>query len=189
MKKVLSLIVRYFLILLAGLGNLTLFYRVFTPITFYLSSFTLSLFGEVVNFYAIGIILFNQTSIELIEACIAGSAYYLLFILVISMPNLKLLKRVSILLFSFALLLVVNVIRIVLMGLISETPYFESVHMLFWYFVSILFVVGIWFLTVKVFSIKEIPVYSDLKYLIEQTKHSKRKSKYNNSCNKHTKRN
>jgi len=183
MNKLTSLVIRYLLIVLAGLGNLVFFYKIFYPLTFYLSSFALSMFGEVSNFYGMRLILFNETAIELINACIAGSAYYLLFILVLSLPNLKLLKRTSILLFSFALLLVLNVIRIVLMGIIAETAYFESVHMLLWYFVSVLFVVGIWFISVRLFSIKEIPVYSDIKYLLEQTKKSKRNSKHKKSRN------
>ncbi len=183
MNKVISLILRYLLIILAGLGGLIIFYKVFYPLTFFLSSFVLSMFGEVNSFYTVKLILFNEVSIELINACIAGSAYYLLFILVLSIPDLKIAKRISILLFSFALLLLLNVLRIVLMGLIAKTIYFESVHMFFWYIVSLIFVVGIWFLSVKLFSIREIPIYSDIKYLIEHTKNPKRNSKHKKSRN------
>lgn len=186
MNKSLSLIVRYLLIFLAGLANLSIFYKIFYPLTFYLSSFFLSLFGEVINFYAIKLIMFNQTAIELVNACVAGSAYYLLFILVLSTANIPFFKRISMLIFSFASLLLLNVLRILLMGLIAGTSYFESVHMLFWYVISILFVVCIWFLTVKLFSVKEIPVYSDLKYLVDKTKQSKIKGKYNKSSSKHS---
>lgn len=176
MNKTISLFIRYLLIALAGLGNLTLFYKVFYPITFYLSSFVLSLFGQVNNFYFLHLILYNETAIDIVNACVAGSAYYLLLILVLSVPNLKVLKRGSVLLFSFVSLLTINVLRIVLMGLIAETRYFESVHMLFWYFISLLLVVGIWFLSVKIFSIKDIPIYSDAQYLLKQTKKSQRNS-------------
>lgn len=172
MNKIISLIARYALIILAGLGNLFIFYKIFYPITFYLSAFILSIFGNTSLEYGASVIIYNQTVIEIISACVAGSAYYLLFILVLSLPNLKILKRILVLLFSFVLLLVANVLRIVLMGLIAQTAYFESVHMLFWYFVSLIFVVGIWFLAVKIFSIKEIPVYSDIKFLIKQIKKS-----------------
>lgn len=183
MNNSLSLVFRYALILLAGLGNLFIFYRVFYLPTFYLSSFILSFFGEITNFYALGIFVFNQTVVELINACIAGSAYYLLFILTLAIPGLMLKKRVYILVFSFCSLLILNVLRIVLMSVIAETTYFESVHMLFWYLVSLIFVVGIWFSAVKLFSIKEIPVYSDLVYLVDQIKKPKRNTEHKKSSN------
>jgi len=179
MDKTLSLILRYTLIFLAGLGNLSIFYKVFYPLTFHLSAFFLSLFGDVISFYPLKLIMFNQTAIEIINACVAGSAYYLLLILILSLPNIKIFKRILVFILAFGSLLILNVLRIIFMGLIAGTSYFESVHMLLWYFVSIIFVVGIWFLTVKVFDIKEIPVYSDLKYLIDKTKKPKRKSKNN----------
>lgn len=183
MDKTLSLIFRYAFIVLFGLGflagleNINIFYIVFYPLTFHLSAFFLSFFGNVISFYPLKLIMFNQTAIEIINACVAGSAYYLLLILILSLPNIKILRRISLFIFTFGSLLFLNVLRIILMGLIAGTSYFESVHMLLWYFVSIIFVVGIWFLTVKLFSIKEIPVYSDLKYLIDKTNQSKRKRK------------
>lgn len=183
MNKILSLAVRYLLVLFAGMGNLFIFYKIFYPLTFFSSYFLLSFFGDVISVYSVSLIIFNKVSIELIDACIAGSAYYLLFILAMSLPNIKIKKRFSIIGFSFAMLLILNVIRIVIMGLIAGTVYFESVHMLFWYIVSLVFVVGIWFLSVKLFSIKEIPVYSDVIFLINQIKKSKRKTKYNKSSN------
>jgi len=183
MNKPVSLFIRYALILIAGLGNLFIFYKFFYPITFYLSSFILSFFGEVINLYALRVFIYNQTVVELINACIAGSAYYLLFILALAIPGIILKKRIYILAFSFGSLLILNVLRIVLMSLIAETAYFESVHMLFWYFVSLIFVVGIWFSAVKLFSIKEIPIYSDLVYLVDQIKKPKRKSKHKKSSN------
>ena len=181
MDKDISIIARYFLIILVGLGNLYLFYKIFFPSTFYLSYLLLSLFGETTVFPNVSIILFNQVSIEIIKACVAGSAYYLLFILAMSIPNVKISKRILLILFSFAVLLLVNSIRILLMGIVAQTIYFESLHMFFWYVLSTIFVVGIWFLSVKLFKIKEIPVYSDVKYLIEKTKHTKGKQKNNKS--------
>ncbi len=183
MNKPLSLVIRYALILLAGLGNLFIFYKIFSPITFYLSSSILSLFGEVVNLYSLRVFIFNQAVVELINACIAGSAYYLLFILALAIPSIVLRKRIYLLAFSFGSLLILNVLRIVLMSLIAGTVYFEPVHMIFWYLVSLVFVVGIWFSAVKLFSIKEIPIYSDLVYLMDQIKKPKRKPKYKKSSN------
>jgi hypothetical protein len=69
------------------------------------------------------------------------------------------------------------------MSLIANTSYFVSTHLLLWYFISLFFVVGIWFLVVKIFSIKDIPIYSDLVFLIEKIKNSKRNSKNKKSRN------
>ncbi len=166
----LDLVVRYVLIFLAGLNGLFLFYFIFSPLTFKLSALFFSFFGSVKTFYALNLILFNQTAIELIGACVAGSAYYLLFILAISTRNVLFKKRLLILLFTFSLLLLFNILRIVIMGLIAGSKFFDEVHMLFWYFISIFFVVCIWFLAVKIFKIKEIPVYSDVKFLLARIK-------------------
>ncbi len=174
MNKLYSLVSRYALILIAGLGNLFIFYKVFYPLTFFPVEFILNIFGDVNSFYRLNLILFNTTAVDIVAACVAGSAYYLIFILVMSTAGLKILKRIKILLFSTLIFLVFNIIRIVLMALIAGSVYFEQVHMFFWYFISIIFVVLIWFFAVKLFKIKEIPIYSDLKYLLKQTKKTKR---------------
>ena len=68
-------------------------------------------------------------------------------------------------LISFASLLLMNIIRIFTLSVIfmSGASWFDITHKLFWYFGSIVFVVGIWFIEVKFFKIKEIPFYSDVK--------------------------
>ena len=180
-KKVISIILRYLMIILVGLGNLYILYKIFHPLTFYSSSFLLSLFGEIETFYGVNTFLFNTTAVEVVNACVAGSAYYLLFILCLSTPNLNIAKRIAVLAFSWIIFLIINVIRIALMTLIAGTIYFESIHLFFWYLLSLVFVVGVWFLSVKIFSIKETPVYSDITFLIEQIKYPKRKSKNNKS--------
>lgn len=179
MNKLLGLLIRYALIVLFGLGNLFIFYSVFYPLTFYLTGLVLDLFGKVELFYSLKIILYDTTVVSLINACIAGSAYYLLFTLTLSIPNIKPIKRFKILGFVFTGLLVINVFRIVFMTLIANTVYFETIHMTFWYFLSLVFVVGIWFLAVKIFDIEEVPIYSDFKFLLEQTKKPKRNTKHN----------
>jgi exosortase/archaeosortase family protein len=118
------------------------------------------------------IILVNSIPIEIIEACVAGSAYYLMLILNLSIPNIKIKKRLLLLLFSFSLFFVVNIIRIIVSSsiLVSGATWFDFAHRLFWYVGSIVFVVGIWFLSVKLFKIKEIPFYTDIKYLFSLAK-------------------
>jgi len=173
MNKIFDLVVRYTLIVILGLGNLFIFYKIFYPLTFYLSGFMLSMFGDIRLFYVSEIILYNQTAVSLIDACVAGSAYYLLFILALSIPNIKSIKRLKILVLSFSILLVVNIFRIVFMTLIARQSYFDVVHMAFWYALSLIFVICIWFFMVKIFNIKEIPIYSDYKFLLKQAKKTK----------------
>ncbi|VVB80669.1 Uncharacterised protein [uncultured archaeon] len=168
MKEIYSLIFRYVLIVLAGLGNLTLFYSIFTPLTVYSSYWLFSFLGE--TFLFGNLILFNGVAINLVAACIAGSAYYLLFILVLSTANMSFSKRLKALVLCFVSLFVLNVIRILSMGLIIHTSYFSTIHLLFWYFLSIIFVVLIWFSTVKLLKIRSIPVVSDLVFLIKLSK-------------------
>ena len=73
-------------------------------------------------------------------------------------------------LFSFAFLLVVNILRIFLLIMIYIKGYyfFDITHKLFWYLISIIFVIGIWFTEVRLFRIKEIPFYSDIKFLYKK---------------------
>ncbi len=161
-----NLILRYLILLLVGLPNLGIFYVIFTPLTLYPVYFLLSIFFDV---SLIGNVMLIERcfSIELIDACIAGSAYYLLTILNLSTPNIKIPKRIKMLLWAFAAFLFINILRILLLGLlsISESPLFNFTHEFFWYFVSIVMVIGIWFAEVKLFKIKDIPFYSDLKVL------------------------
>ena len=79
-KQFLSAVIRYFLLVLAGLPNLWLFYFVFTPLTIYPVYFLFNFFFDVSLTEKI-ITVADCFPIELIPACIAGSAYYLLLVL------------------------------------------------------------------------------------------------------------
>ncbi len=178
-KNFLGILTRYLILILIGIPNLWLFYLIFTPLTIYPVFFLLSLFFNATltnNF----ITLENSFLIEIISACIAGSAYYLLLILNLAIP-MKINKRLKILLFSFLSLLIINILRIFLFSIlfVSGTSVFDIAHELFWYFGSTLFVIGIWFAGVKIFKVKKIPFYSDLKNtgLLKKIKKSKRSKK------------
>lgn len=167
--KYTDIIFRYLIIVLIALPNLYLFYLIFTPLTVYPLYFIFKLFIEVS--LRNNTLLINGFAIQIVDACVAGSAYYLLFILNMSLPNIKLKKRAQMMLFSFVLLLALNILRIITLTLFlfTESNYFDITHRLFWYFVSTLLVVLIWFTTVRVFKIKEIPVYSDFKFLYKKS--------------------
>ena len=172
-KEVYDIIIRYATILLVALPNLWFFYFVFTPLTVYPVYFLLNIFFDS---SLIGNTVFIQRySIEIIGACVAGSAYYLLLILNLSVPKIKLRKRLNMISLSFLSLLIINILRIFLLSLflLSDSPWFFITHKLFWYLLSIFIVIGIWFTEVKLFKIKEIPFYSDMKFLFKHS-HLKR---------------
>ena len=165
MNRIFNLFLRYMILVLVALPNLYLFYFIFTPLTIYPIYFLLQIFYEPSlngNLITIG-----KFSIELIGACIGGSAYYLLLILNLSTSNIKIKKRIKMILISFISLLILNILRIFLLSLmfLSDSVWFNLTHELFWYVGSVIFVVGIWIFEVKYFRIKEIPVHSDLKFL------------------------
>lgn len=170
MKKETSLyliIIRY-IILLAFMFSLPLIYLIFNPLTIYPSGFLLEIVFENVSINANMITINLQTFIQIIPACIAGSAYLLLLILNLTIP-MKPKQRLYTLLFSFISLLILNILRIFILAVLYHNNYafFDFTHKLFWYSLSIVFVVLIWLLTIKIFSIKQIPVYSDVKSLIK----------------------
>jgi exosortase/archaeosortase family protein len=172
MKKIniLDISLRYLILVLVALPNLYLFYLIFTPLTVYPVYFILNLFfGATLTGTTV---LVKTIPIEIIKSCVAGSAYYLLFILNLATPNIKLNKRIKIILISFTAFLILNLIRIIILSLLilSNSSFFDITHKISWYLLSILFVVGIWFSVVKFFNIKQIPFYSDIKLVYKKIK-------------------
>ncbi|HEA46727.1 MAG TPA: pacearchaeosortase [Candidatus Pacearchaeota archaeon] len=168
----LDIVIRYLILVLVALPNLFLFYFVFKPLTAYPVFWLLSLFHNAIFLNGDIIVLNLEISIELIRACIAGSAYYLLLILNLSTPKIKLKQRINLILTAFGAFLVLNILRIFFLSLmaVSGSSYFNATHQLFWYLFSTVFVIGIWFVQVKKFKIKEIPFYSDLKFLLKKAR-------------------
>ena len=175
-KNIQDIIVRYailFIILLIGVDFAYLF---FEKITLYSSYGLLKIIYPSAFLSGIDIWI-GEKVITIVGACVAGSAYLLLLILNLSVPKIKFEKRIYFLISSFILFFIINVIRIVFLGVlhVDSSPYFEILHKVLWYLGSTLIVVGVWFLGVWVFSIKEIPFYSDIKELLRIMKNSKSK--------------
>jgi len=90
-KQFTDIIIRYTILIFSAFPNLFLFLFYIHPsnnLSYLLSTklfFESSLMGN--------IILVNKIPVEIISACIAGSAYYLLFILNLSIPNIKIKKE------------------------------------------------------------------------------------------------
>ena len=165
-KNIVDIFVRYAILIIIALPNLWLFYFVFTPLTLYPVYFLLNLFFDA-SLTGSVITLADSFPIALVGACIAGSAYYLLLIFNLSTPKIKLKKRLNMIFLSFASLLIINILRIFMLSIMSfsGSPLFDITHTLFWYLGSVVFVVGIWLAEIKLFKIKEIPFYSDIKFL------------------------
>jgi exosortase/archaeosortase family protein len=166
----LNIFLRYTILVIFAIVSVKVFYLIFTPLTIYPVYFTLKQFF---NVYLMGNFIFvDGFPIEIIGPCVAGSAYLLLLMLNLSTPNIKPSKRGGMFIFSFALLLLINIIRIVTLSFlfVSGNSFFNMAHLLFWYVGSVIFVVGIWFLSVKIFKVKEVPFYSDMKFLFQGSK-------------------
>ncbi|PIO08811.1 hypothetical protein COU59_00145 [Candidatus Pacearchaeota archaeon CG10_big_fil_rev_8_21_14_0_10_34_12] len=162
-----DVITRYVVLVAVAIPNLWLFYFVFTPLTIYPIYYVLGQFFPVSLLSSKILLINHQLPIEFIEACIAGAAYYFLLILNLSTPQIKLSDRIKMIFLSFFLLLTVNVIRIttLILMIYHDVAFFNVTHLLFWYLLSTVFVIAIWFFEVKLFKIKNIPFYSDLKFL------------------------
>lgn len=169
-----KLFLRYFILLIIAFVGVDLFYFIFKPLTIYPSYFLFDIFYKI--YFSEGIIHFYNSviSVEIIGACIAGSAYLLFFILNLSTPNIKFKKRLALLGIAFALFLIINILRILLIGIffVEGFVFAEFAHKFFWYFGSVFMVIIIWFVEVWKFKIKEIPFYSDFKFLCEEIKKS-----------------
>lgn len=175
-RTILDIFLRYSILIVVAIPNLFLFYYIFTPLTIYPVYFLLGLFFNA-NLVGNMIFLNGNSLIEIIEACVIGSAYYLLLILNLTIPQIKLKKRIKAIIFSFGILLLINIFRIFLLSVLfaSKSDFFEIAHKFLWYFGSIVIVILIWFLTVRIFKIKKIPVYSDFKTVLKNIRKGKRK--------------
>ena len=173
-----SIFIRYLILVLTALPGLGIFYFIFSPLTAYPVFGLLSLFFDAsfCSYCTIpNTILIDQVKIELIGSCIAGSAYYFLLILNLATPGIALKQRLKMLIGEFSIFLVMNILRIFFMSLIylNGSPLFDLTHKLIWYFGTTIFVLIIWFIEVKRFKVKEIPFYSDVKFLYDKTKKKK----------------
>jgi len=168
-KRFLDIVLRYLFLVLVSLIGIKLFHYLFFPLTIYPSYWALNIFYSPI---LLGDKIFIGTeTIEIIGACVAGSAYLFLLMLNFATPKIKMEKRLKLILFSFGTFLIINLIRIILLAhlFLDKFSSFEFFHQMFWYLGSTVFVVGIWFFGVLHYKIYEIPFYSDLKFMISRS--------------------
>jgi exosortase/archaeosortase family protein len=170
-KEAKSIAVRYISLLVLSFFILDVLYFIFTPLTAYPSYFLLSIFYGSATLVSLSIIAVKGSIIQLAPACIAGAAYFLLLALNLTTPMSK-KKRLRSILFLCISFLLVNILRIVLFSalFISHFEYFDITHIATWYVGSTLLVAIIWFFNVWFFSIKDIPIYTDVLTLIKNKK-------------------
>jgi exosortase/archaeosortase family protein len=177
MKYEKKLIVRLSFALIAILFYNIIFYESVKPLTIFGSYFFLSLFDTGLTMTKTAIISGTHT-FEFIRACIASSAYFLLFILIISTKDIRFVKSINMILVGSLLILLMNIFRIDLLMLASlkfGKEWFDVIHLIFWKFLSTIYVAAVWIFLVWKFKIKTIPIYSDVKELINHLKQSKSK--------------
>lgn len=164
-KKIMNLFIRYIILILIAIPGMDLFYFVLLPLTKWPVFWVLDIFYSPILLK--DTIFIGTKIIEIVGACVAGSAYYFLLILNLATPNIERIKRLKIIFISFGIFLLINVVRIILLSFmyVEGSPIFDVTHKVFWYLGSTLFVVAIWFFQVYKYKIISIPFFSDLKFL------------------------
>jgi len=173
-KGVQKLITRYILLIILAL-LIPLYSFVLLPLKLY------PLYGILSLFYEVAIsgssLLISGLEIQITQACIGVSALFLLLLLNISTPGIKLRKRINLFLFSFILFIIFNWMRITFLSVlfVSGSLLFDQIHIFTWYFISTIAVIVIWLVSVKMFNIKKAPFLSDIYYLYKLTKKRSRR--------------
>ncbi|MBM3247615.1 pacearchaeosortase [Candidatus Pacearchaeota archaeon] len=173
-KSIFSIFLRYVLLIVLAYFFFfsPIFYNLFLKLTIYPVNTILGLFYDTnIQFNQI---LIGDKIIEIISACVAVSAYFLLLCLNLLTPAIR--RRLTSIVLSFVLLLLFNILRIFLLSVlfVQEYVYFDTLHKTLWYSLNLIIVAGIWFLTAYLFKVKSIPVYSDFKFLFQLIKKSKK---------------
>jgi len=165
------LIIRLLLLLFIVLFSQDVIYPVLKFLTTKLSYiFLIPLKPAVTN--SATFVIKNQI-IEIVPACVALSAYILLSILILSNKDIRSNKLIKLFTYGFSAILIINIIRIdllIYMLILMGNRLFETVHLFFWKILSGVVVVLIWIYLTRKYNITEIPVYSDVKYLINKIK-------------------
>lgn len=168
----------------------SLFIRIvlcFVPVKFFLFIFTaLTVYGSyllLLPFFNIlvkdSFLIVNGFPFEIIEACVASLAYYLLWVLCLLTKDINIKIRAKIILYGFLLIFGMNIFRIFLLVMIAFKYgfyWFSVVHLAFWNFVSGVYVALVWIFLVRHYKIHSIPIYDDIK-TIYRMGFSKKKSR------------
>ena len=167
-----ALLGRYIFLVILALFGFFLIYSLLTPLTISPVFWLLKIiYSNIIILPGTNTLFIDGNYINLISACIAGAAYYLLLLLNFTTPmNIKTrAKSISFLIISFLFL---NILRIFIFTILylSGYSFFDLTHKIVWYIGSTFLVIGLWFLNVWFFNINAIPFYSDIKNIFGDIK-------------------
>ena len=162
---------RYILITLVSIFGFSIFERLLTSPTIHALVGLLKIFyNEIILEGAY--IYVNGQGFEITTTCVMGIIYWLLFILVFATAGLKVEKRFCVLAFAWLSVFIFNIMRMLFLVSIAQKPYFNGVHWLFENVIAIILVILVWTATIRLFKIKTVPFYSDLKVLKQELRNS-----------------
>ncbi len=153
------------------LTPIKIFEIIFRPLTIYSSYFLFYVFN--LNPYLFeNSIAIKDSYLIFSSACIAAPAYFLLMFLIVTTKDIKFERRIFSFLIGSLLILIMNVIRIFILGIILVyygIDLFNAIHLLFWSLISGVYVAVVWIFIVYYMKIKSIPIYDDIKYLYRKS--------------------
>ncbi len=155
--------IRLFLMFFVVLDPWNIFYHLLLAPTLHLTKF----------FFSEGVIegtsfLIQGYALNFIPACIATIAYILLALLILSTKDLSWKQRTAMFLTGSIMIFIANMLRIwVLLHFLLTYGYetFSLWHLFIWHGVSSIFVALTWIVLVRLYHVKSIPAYDDLKEL------------------------
>lgn len=165
-----KLVIRISLALLLLLVPINIFYFIFLKPTLLLSFITLNAYNPTVISDSL---IINNEILRFVPACIATSAYYLLVILILLTKDLKFGKALKLFLVGAFVIFIANIARIdllVIALLEFGIEWFDRLHLFIWEFLSTIFIAILWIFLTRKFDIKTIPAYSDLRYLMKESR-------------------
>ena len=152
-----------------------LFYMILAPITLHVSYFFFNIFmpSALVGTKIVTV----MDSFELIPLYVATSAYLLLAILILLTKDISPSERFQMFVYGSLAILAFNILRIELLLLtyFSLNTAYDSLHLFVWKFMSTAFVVLLWLGLARLYKVKAIPVYSDLRHIMSMIKPSRKK--------------
>lgn len=115
------------------------------------------------------IALLGGYTLNIVKYCVTASAYFLLTTLTILVHDVSIGKKIKIILFGYAAIFAMNIVRILflLVTLIERGPeYFNEVHDIIGTILAIAYVIVLWFVLSILMDIKTIPIITDIKILV-----------------------
>ncbi len=168
MKYHYNLILR---LLIPFILNIKVLFIILFPLTIYSVYFFFKLFNYNILINK-EILTINNQQFIFVQACIASSAYFLLLLLIVLTKDLSWKKMFKLFILGSLIILIANIIRVITLLLISlnlSVNWFQLIHLFIWNFLATLFIVFLWIFLTKIFKIKTIPVYSDFKFLLNNS--------------------